>query len=58
MKFEEAQARRAELLPELERLLRAVAWWRRHNKLTVVYSRMYEPPGEPARPLGNGSGAP
>ena len=53
----EAEARRAELMPQLERLLLSLAHWRKHNKLRTNYS--HQDPreaGEPGRPAaGNGA---
>ena len=38
MTFQEVQARRAELMPKLERLLLSIHHWRATNKLKVRYS--------------------
>jgi hypothetical protein len=38
MTFAEVQRKRAELMPQLERLLVSLAYWRRHNKLKTNYT--------------------
>ena len=50
----EAEARRAELMPRLERLLTSLAHWRKHNKMKTNYS--HEDGTAPVK-VANGSGA-
>ena len=53
----EAEARRAELLPKLERLLTSLEHWRRHTKLRTNYSREDPRAGVAPHPAANGNGA-
>jgi hypothetical protein len=54
LSFEEVQARRAALLPRLERLLTSLDHWQGHNKMRVLYSLQSGPPAPPRSVNGNG----
>lgn len=44
MTLQEVQARRAAMMPRIERLLAAMAGWRRDHMLQVMYSRAQDGP--------------